>query len=256
MERSTTRHPSAPGTLLVLALAAAAAGLAGPRNAWSQPAPETAPASTPAAAAAPAPAAAAPPMVAAAPAVGTTEAPPAAASSVWLGAGVDQSLLAFPSSKLKASTMALALRLGGGYQTTNRYLRGSLAILSGTAPEEKVGGELALAGGYRRGALQVGGRIDGRITSSSFGDPWVDRSFDVGVESAQCLWRQAALELCLHQFVAPFGWHQRQGAVDSGLLVRIPMQSDYQFRIDVGVELRFDPFASRRAGAAQGGSPR
>jgi hypothetical protein len=172
----------------------------------------------------------------------TSHAPEVEVPHVWWGeAGIDASLLGFPSSEEKRRDLSALARLGLGWSRRTLYVRGHGGLLAGSAAEQRLGAELALAAGYRRDDWAVGIRGTGRLTSPGLGDPWLDQSLDLGVEATRCFWSFGQWQGCAYGLVSPLSRHWRRGEINGGQIERIPTLSSYMFRADLGVSVRFSP---------------
>jgi hypothetical protein len=153
--------------------------------------------------------------------------------------GAALGMLAFPNSEATDNSGNLMLWLGGGATFRHAYLRAQLATTLGSAAEQRLGVDGALAGGYQQAFWQAGVRLSSRMSSYSFSDPKLDQSWDVGVEGSECLWRVGPVTLCAYQYLAPAGRLHRDGEVNHSQVERIPTRKSYVTRLDIGLVARY-----------------
>ncbi len=170
-------------------------------------------------------------------ALSTGRAPPRQ-HQVWAEALVGGSLMAGSPSA------AVVTLVGGGGGWTNDlvFAHLDLGLDIGTPEEQRVGVEAQLAGGYvfqRWPWLEVGLVAGNRWSSVSPAEPWLERSWFVGVESSQCLFHLwPGNDTCIEETLVPLGRRVRRGEANAGAIERIETDSAAIVRFDIAIVSR------------------
>ncbi len=158
---------------------------------------------------------------------------------IWGDGGVAAGVLAFPNSDATDHSGDLLIWVGGGMAYRHAYVRAQVGAVVGTAEQQRLGLDGALAIGYALDFWQVGLRASLRSSSYRLSEPKLDQSWDLGAEGSQCLWRLGPWTLCAYEYIAPAGNLRREGEVSHGRVERIPNRTSYLTRLDVGLSIRY-----------------
>jgi hypothetical protein len=129
---------------------------------------------------------------------------------------------------------------GAGLRLGPAFARSSLAYASAERKEQRASADVTFALGLRPAWwIEPAAVASFRWGSTTAGDPWLERSWSLGLEATHCqanLWSVASI--CARAAVLPIGRVWRRGASDPAGLVRVPDEGFGSTRFDFGLMLR------------------
>lgn len=226
--------PDAIGPTATDAMPSAAGGDP-PAPVGAAPAAEAAPAAP---AAEPPPAAAAPAAarpIAAQPSAADAVAPRALPSPLALTFALGGDLVRVDTDSQWGGT----LRLGLEWSSDAIRVHASGAWVYSAYDARSVGVDGMLGLHYRFTEWLHGGLVGSvGVGSSGVFDPWLERSWTLGLELGECLRITETGRLCFEQRFAPLGGLTRRAALVDGELYRLPLETDGLMRAEVAVGFR------------------
>jgi hypothetical protein len=141
----------------------------------------------------------------------------------WIEAAVNVSAIFFTKRWQGEHAFVPEIRLGGGLIIEPMYVRASLSLQSGIAPEQRLGIGGVVAIGYHHSALFNVGLVGSYQASTAYlGDPMLESHWALGAESHQCLFELAGIELCTRQALEFVGGYLQRADVTDGRVETIP----------------------------------
>lgn len=121
----------------------------------------------------------------------------------------------------------------------NWYGRGFLGFSIGDNPEQRVGFEWGLAGGYvLTERLQVGAIGSHRIASRRPAKAWLEQSWSLGIEVSERLLRVGTTTLWLSESLWPLSFRRQRAVYRNGTLVDIEDRTNYAPRLELSLAIR------------------
>lgn len=131
------------------------------------------------------------------------------------------------------------LHLGGGLRLEDFYVRGTVSLQTGFAPEQRMGTGFSFGAGYRLSDWLQGG-LRGSYQNSTLGfrEPVLDSYWSLGLEFHQCVVKIGPMDLCAWEAFELVGSYTIRAEVTDGNIERIPNTHTTALGLTLGAVLR------------------